>query len=72
MKCTRSIEDICGQLGEDITSEKCDQIKKKLADCPECCAYVDTIKRTVELYRMTPEKEVPDDVHKRLISKLQL
>ena len=72
MECIKKLEEICDRLGEDLDSEKCREIKKHLEDCPNCCAYIDTLKKTVELYKILPEKDVPDDVHTRLWKKLQL
>ena len=72
MDCIKNIEEICSQLGEDLDSEKCKEIKAHLNDCPDCCAYVDTITKTVKIYKDLPDKEVPDEVHKRLWKVLKL
>ncbi len=63
----KKIEEICDQLSEYLDSDKCKEIKKHLEDCPTCCAYVDTIRKTVELY-----KELPEDVQERLMKVLKL
>lgn len=72
MDCIKRIEDICGALGEDLDSAKCLEIKKHLDECPTCCAYVDTIKKTVEIYKILPDKEVPGSVHRKLWKVLKL
>jgi len=72
MDCKKKIEEICDQLGEDLDSDKCNEIKKHLEDCPTCCAYVNTVKKTVELYKILPSEQVPGNVHKRLIKILKL
>ncbi len=72
MDCKRKIEEICDQLGENLDSEKCNEIKKHLEDCPPCCAYVNTVKKTVELYKILPNEQVPGNVHARLMKVLKL
>jgi len=72
MDCIKSIEDICSELGEDLDSVKCLEIKKHLDECPTCCAYVDTLNKTVEIYKVLPDKDVPDSVHQKLWKVLKL
>ncbi len=73
MECTRTIEQICLELGEDIDSPLCQEIRKHLDDCPECCANVDSIKKTVFIYRkVITNKNVPEDVDTRLWKVLNL
>ncbi len=68
----KKIEEICDQLSEYLDSDKCKEIKKHLEDCPTCCAYVDTIRKTIELYKELPEDYVPEDVQERLMKVLKL
>ena len=68
----KKIEEICDQFSEYLDSDKCKEIKKHLEDCPTCCAYVDTIRKTVELYKELPEDCVPEDVQERLMKVLKL
>ncbi|MFC1554894.1 anti-sigma factor family protein [candidate division KSB1 bacterium] len=72
MECVKKIEEICNKLGEDLDSEKCRELKKHLEHCPKCCAYVDTLKKTVEIYKILPSEEVPEDIHKNLLKVLKL
>ncbi len=73
MDCIRTIEQICADLGEDIDSPLCQEIRKHLDECPECCANVDSIKKTVYIYRkVMKNKNVPEDVDTRLWKVLNL
>ncbi|KPK89705.1 hypothetical protein AMJ80_09400 [bacterium SM23_31] len=72
MDCIKKIEEICDRLGEDIDSEWCKKLKEHLKDCPVCCAYVDTIKKTVELYKVLPEADLSEEVQERLRKTLKL
>lgn len=71
-KCRPFIERLCETLGEDITSPICRELKEHLDQCPECSLQIDTVRRTVEIYRSVPPTRVPGDVEKRLLAKLQL
>lgn len=73
MECIRTIEQICADLGADIDSPLCQEIKKHLDECPDCCANVDSIKKTVYIYRrVMKNKNVPEDVDTRLWKVLNL
>ena len=72
MKCLKSIEQICAELGESIDAPLCKEIREHLAECPQCCAYVDSIKKTVHLYRKWIDEDVPEEVDCRLWKVLNL
>ncbi len=57
-----------GVAREDI----CRAIEAHLAGCPECQVQVDTLKKTITLYRAAPSEPVPGDVHQRLVRVLNL
>ncbi len=70
--CTRMIQRICADLDEDITSPLCTEIKLHLQKCPKCCAYVDSIKKTVYFYKNLIDEDVPCGVDYRLWKVLKL
>ena len=70
--CKPFMERLCEALGEDLSSSLCRELKEHLAECPDCALQVDTIKRTVEIYRSQPMKLVPGDVEERLLLRLNL
>jgi len=70
--CKPFMERLCEALGEDLSSPLCRELKEHLAECPDCSLQVDTIKRTVEIYRSLPAKLVPGDVEERLLLRLNL
>ncbi len=59
---------IDGELDESI----CQEIEKHLAGCDRCKIVIDTLKKTVILYREAPEETVPPAVHTRLVKVLEL
>ncbi len=50
----------------------CRAIEQHLASCDDCRVVVDTMKKTIMLYRNEPREDVPSDVHERLVRVLNL
>jgi len=72
MPCPEMLDRICAELREDIESEVCRELKEHLAECPDCRAYVDSLKKTVILFRSVPDKNIPEDVQGRLFKSLKI
>ena len=66
MKCEKVYLHICDHLDEDINSARCQQIRQHLAECPNCSAYLDSLKKTIKLYRALPTPPVPVGTHREL------
>ncbi len=69
-------QDLKAQLSNfidgDLDDAVCAEIQRHLADCDNCRVMVDTLKKTIVLYREVPEESVPPDVHARLVKVLDL
>ena len=64
---------ICAQFGEDIDSELCEEGKKSLEECPEGRVHFDSIKKVVNIYKMSEgAQEIPNDVTSNLFKSLNL
>jgi anti-sigma factor RsiW len=50
----------------------CREIEAHLAECQDCRVVIDTLKKTIGLYRTAPREEVPGEVHQRLVKVLNL
>jgi anti-sigma factor RsiW len=70
MKCDRVYLHICDNLDENLNSPRCREIKAHLRECPDCRAYLDSLKKTITLYRAMPEPSVPARAHRRLLKTL--
>jgi len=56
-----------------LEQELCAKIESHLANCPDCSIVVDTLQKTIYLYRTTSEQEsIPDGVRDRLFASLDL
>jgi anti-sigma factor RsiW len=70
MKCKDAYLHICENLDEDIDSPRCREIRAHLTECPDCQAFLTTLKKTVVFYRAMPQPKMPRGVHGRLIHAL--
>ncbi len=68
--------DLLGQLSDyidgDLEAALCAQLEAHLAECPDCRVMVDTMRKTIILYRSQPPAELPDDVKTRLYRVLKI
>jgi len=71
-ECKPFVDRLCESLGEDLNSQLCRDLKEHLEQCPDCSLQVDSLKRTIEIYRCLPATILPGDVEKRLWKKLHL
>ncbi len=72
--------DLCAELSSQLPDYLdgaaketiCRAIEEHLAECEDCRVIVDTMKKTITLYREAPLETVPSDVHARLVRVLNL
>jgi anti-sigma factor RsiW len=62
---------VCESLDQDLESPRCRAIKRHLETCPDCRAYVASLKKTITLYRAQPTGRTPRKVHARLITAIE-
>lgn len=72
IKCIKTLEQICETLGEEIDSENCQDIQRHLNVCPHCCAYIDSLKKTIHLYQYYINEDIPQAVDDRLWKVLNI
>ena len=70
--CEEIAKYICNEMDEHINSPKCRAIKKHLETCPNCTAYLDSLKKTVRLYREYPSPKLLGKRRRKLIATLKL
>jgi predicted anti-sigma-YlaC factor YlaD len=67
---------LLGQLSDYVEGElgqaMCQEIERHLAGCQNCRIVVDTLGKTVALYRTQGQTTVPNDVEERLYKVLNL
>jgi predicted anti-sigma-YlaC factor YlaD len=51
----------------------CDEIERHMAECPDCRVVVDTMKKTIYLYRQQEDSyQMPPEARQRLFRSLKL
>ena len=70
--CKSLLGSLSDYVDGDAQDEICREIERHLSDCEDCRVVVDTLKKTVYLYRSNVETDLPEDVRKRLFMKLSL
>jgi hypothetical protein len=69
--CKDVMSHICDNLGEEMNSQKCINIKAHLESCTNCQHYFKSVETTIEFYKKY-NVNISDDAHNRLISILGL
>ncbi len=59
-------------LDGELQSQVCAEIERHIQGCDNCRIMVDTLKKTITLYRDNGSARVPTDVHERLTRVLDL
>ena len=70
--CLDVAKHVCGDLDEHINSPECRAIKKHLQSCPNCTAYLDSLKKTVLIYQHIPNPRFPKRSRKKLFARLKI
>ena len=70
--CHHLLDDLSDYLDGEASAAVCAEIERHLATCDNCRVVVDTMNKTVLLYRDLPQPTLPDDVRSRLYQSLDL
>jgi predicted anti-sigma-YlaC factor YlaD len=69
--CKDVMTHICDNLGEELSSPKCIEIKAHLEKCESCKKYFNSVDNTIQFYKKY-DVTLSDEAHKRLIEFLGL
>lgn len=72
VRCKDVADHICEHLDTDLDRKRCHEIRQHIKDCPDCYAYLDSMKKTIHLYRIEKAPSVPKRVRSRLFAVLHL
>jgi len=70
--CHGLLGDLSDYLEGEADDAVCAEIERHLESCEDCRIVVDTLRKTVYLYRQLPEPELPGEVRERLYKTLNL
>jgi len=72
VRCPDVLNHICEELDTKLTTAQCRELKRHLAKCPNCTAYLDSLKTTIRLYSLAPVKHPSPKARKQLFAILKL
>lgn len=71
--CRHLLESLSDYVDGELEEQLCAELERHLESCENCQIVVDTLRRTVSLYKViNAESEMPEDVRKRLYHRLEL
>ncbi len=70
--CRDLLDGLSDFLDGEASAELCAEIRRHMAGCEKCRVVVDTLGKTVKLYRQLPKPELSDEVRERLYRVLDL
>ena len=70
--CREVAKHLQNQLDAELLSPACREIRRHLRQCPNCTAYLDSLKKTVLLYRRYPDPHTPAIMREKLFAILKI
>jgi anti-sigma factor RsiW len=70
--CRHMLGDLSDYLDGEASEEICAEIERHMAGCDDCRVVVDTLRKTVLLYRDLPQPAIPQSARQRLYQALDL
>jgi len=70
--CQHLLGDLSDYLDSEVSAELCAEIEEHMDGCDNCQVVIDTLRKTIVLYRGMPQPDMPDGVRQRLYKALDL
>lgn len=70
--CQQLLASLSDYLDGEAAEELCAEIERHLANCEDCRIVVDTLRKTILLYRTLPPPSPPESIRLRLFHALEL
>lgn len=74
MKCKEIFEKISDYIDKELDDNLCEEIESHIKDCEPCIAFINTLRKTVELFHTTAKDEkssIPTPVSNNLMDFLK-
>lgn len=72
LSCGKVYEHLCDNLDSKLDSESCRRIKAHIKGCKNCSALLDSLKKTVYLYKKYTIPELPQQSREKLFAVIRL
>ena len=66
MKCSDVLNQLSDYLDAEAAQDLCAELEAHLAECPSCRVQIDTVKKTISLFRSELSVDCPEQVRMRL------
>lgn len=70
--CHDLLDGLSDFIDGEASAELCAEIRRHMAGCDKCRVVVDTLRKTVTIYRQLPQPDLPDQARERLYQVLDL
>ncbi len=70
--CRRYLASLGDYVEGALSADLCDELEAHMAICENCRVVVNTLAKTITLYRQMPSPELPSAVKERLFAVLDL
>lgn len=70
--CHDLLDQLSDYVDGELEESLCVELEAHLAECPNCRIMVDTVRKTITLYRSQVPDRLPPDVEARLYKVLKL
>jgi anti-sigma factor RsiW len=71
-KCRKYLDSLSEYVDGELGEALCRELEAHMAECENCRVVVNTLSKTVILYRQLPAPEMPNAVKERLFKVLNL
>lgn len=72
LSCGKVYQHMCQNLDSKLDSESCRRIKAHIKGCKNCSALLDSLKKTVYLYKKYPAPRLPEQSRKKLFAVIRM
>ena len=66
MKCQEILKELSEYIDGELDPRICDCLERHMEDCNPCLVFVNTLKKTISLYKYAASEPLPKEVHIRL------
>ncbi|MDW7710429.1 MAG: zf-HC2 domain-containing protein [Deferrisomatales bacterium] len=64
LSCREILDHLSAYIDEELDVSLCEEIRRHMEGCSPCIAFLNTLKKTVVLYRSSGEQDtMPEEVH---------
>lgn len=70
--CQKLLASISDYVDGSLQGELCRSLEQHMAGCDDCQVVVDTLRKTIELYKVQNREDVPHEIRQRLFKRLEL